>query len=166
MRGSIASLIPLTRLRICWGPEGRLDGAHRLVRQACPIGDADAHRRPEAPGAREERAQARHPAGGDEEDQRPGGLGIDEGVEERELANALRSLKRPVQAHGTAEVVHGETDLLDAERAGEPVQGAREEPEAVGGVERLIGQAEAGQVGGDDAVALGDDGKDVAPEKG
>jgi hypothetical protein len=69
-----------------------------------------------------------------------------------------------VQADRTAEVVYGEPDLVDVKGGQHAVDGALEEVEVVAHAERLVGHAEAGQIGRDHAVGARDRRHHVPPQ--
>jgi hypothetical protein len=111
-------------------------------------------------------ALARGGQGRDELDHGGRELRVDERVQQGQAGDPLGVADRPVKADRTAEVVHGEPELVDAERRQQAVDGALEEVEVVADADGLVRDAEPGQVRRDHAVAASDRRHHVAPEVG
>ena len=101
----------------------------------------------------------------EEELHRPGGLWVDQDVQEDELVRALGAAKAPVQTNGAAEVVHAQVCVVDVGRVEESVEDVGEEVEVLRDFQRFVGEALSLEVDGDDAMGFGELREDVAVEE-
>jgi hypothetical protein len=148
------------------GAERLNDARDRLRRDAGLVGRPEPQHALEGGVVRQSLARSRGPQpAGELREHLRDVVGVEQRVQQRERAHAVRVIEREADADRAAEVVDREVDTVDPERVEEATNGGGEERQVVRHVRGLRGHAEAGEVKREDALPAGDRGHHPTPQE-